>query len=173
MYYSEASPIHPSNNMNRILYRNHTYVYQQNGINIYLDEELCSEKQQMLAKLFVKHRNTELSETLSEYYRSALETVKMIKQYILHNDIYIKNTIVYYNCSEEYKYDLKQIVADVTMYVFDNIDDTMEVDISEDQIRSYCCELEDLTAELLRHNDIQEMVMAANYDENDDEENVE
>tara|TARA_B100000963_G_C22635213_1_gene677241 strand:+ start:4011 stop:4436 length:426 start_codon:yes stop_codon:yes gene_type:complete len=137
------------------------FVYQQNGINIYLDKELCSVKQEMLSNLFMKHRKTELSETLSEYYRSALETIKMIKQHILYNDIFIKNTIVYYNCNEEYKYDLKQIIADVTIYLFANINDELEIDIDENQIRNYCYELEDLTAELLRHSDIHNMAMTA------------
>lgn len=137
------------------------YSYQYQDFTILTDHELCSKKKNILVNLFEKYKNWEDVTTLSEYYIYALEVIKNIMQHIIHNDIYMKQNIRFYNRNEEYVTHIGHILGESTLYVFDSIDDDIEYDIEECQITEYVNEIENLTAQLLVHQDFHDLVLSS------------
>lgn len=145
---------------------NYTYSYDDTEmLTIQSDKMLCESKRQILYSLYAKHKYFKESTNLSSYYSRALEVIKHILQYINNNDIYVKQNIRFYDRRNEQQQHvtthLNEILGDVTLYVFDSIDDDddIEHDISESQIREFVSEIEERTTELLVHQDFFEFIM--------------
>ena len=137
------------------------FRYMVNSLKIYSKNELCEKKQKMLYNLHEKYAYWDSSDRCSEFYMYSLEVLKMIKRHILNNDAFLKNDINFkmtYNDYEPDEVTLSEILCNTSIHLFDEMDIEMEQNISENRIREYVEELEEIIAEITQHGDIRELM---------------
>ncbi len=138
-----------------------SFRYMVNSLKIYSKNELCEKKQKMLYNLHEKYANWDSSDRCSEFYMYSLEVLKMIKRHILNNDAFLKNDINFKMTYNDYEPDvvtLSEILCNTSIHLFDEMNIEMEQNISENRIREYVEELEEIIVEITQHGDIRELM---------------